>query len=203
MSNEPNGRAGRLAVLSRLDLARHATNLLHNKEEALKRERTRLAAHTERSHAEWDRLYAEAAGLLLRARAMGASDRIRDLVISGPDSATVETAWQMSMGITYPGRISCHPTTPAHLSGTAALVPAIEAYQRALTAGAQHAATTTALDRLDDEIVNTRRRRRAIDDHLIPRLDTELQKLNLALDEQDRDEAIRVRLAANRKVRSS
>jgi V/A-type H+-transporting ATPase subunit D len=104
----------------------------------------------------------------------------------------------MSMGIRYPGSVSCDPGPEPVVASTAALRPTIAAYRDALEAAAQHAAATAALHRLDRELAATRRRRRAIEEHLIPGLDDDIHRLDLALDEQERDEALRVRMAVNR-----
>jgi V/A-type H+-transporting ATPase subunit D len=132
---------------------------------------------------------------LTRARVLGAGDEIRALIERGPSPAVVNANWQTSMGTTYPGAVDCSPGAPVAFSCTAAIRPAIDAFRNALTAGATHAATTTALRRLDTELANTRRRRRAIGERLVPRLERVLHELDLQLDEQDREEAIRVQIA--------
>ena len=53
--------AGRLRLISRLDTARHAADLLRNKEEVLERERARLEGHTARAEADWRERCSEAA----------------------------------------------------------------------------------------------------------------------------------------------
>jgi V/A-type H+-transporting ATPase subunit D len=190
--------ADRLRLIRRRELASHAGELLGSKEEALERERARLEGHASRSGDEWSRRCEEAATELVRARLLGASDELARLVASGAASATVEPDWQTSMGIAYAGSVACTSGESPQVTSTAALRPAIEAFRRALESGAQHAAASLALRRLDRELADTRRRRRAIDDHLRPSLDRQLHDLDLRLDEIDRDEALRVRLAVNR-----
>jgi vacuolar-type H+-ATPase subunit D/Vma8 len=48
-------------------------------------------------------------------------------------------------------------------------------------------------------VSNTRRRRRAIEQRLRPRLESQLHKLDLDLDERDRDAAVRTQLAIRSK----
>lgn len=189
-------RAGRLRLMARLNLARHGVDLLHSKEEALQRERTRLEGHVARTKQQWEQRCIDAAAWLLRSRALGASEELTSIVTRGPGSATVSANWQASMGITYPGVVDCTPGPEPTLTSTSALRPSIDAYRIALHSAAEHASTTTALHRLDAELDSTRRRRRAIEQRLVPDLEHTLHDLDLHLDEQDRDEALRVHLAS-------
>ncbi len=192
-------RAGRLHVIARLELARHGVDLLRSKEEALQRERVRLEAHEARTRNQWEQRAGDAAALLLRARALGASVELASIIARGPEPATMTAHRQTSMGVAYPGVAECAPTPEPTVVSTAALRPAIDAYRLALQAGADHASTGTALRRLTAELADTRRRRRAIDQRLVPRLEKTLHDLDLHLDEQDRDEAFRVHIAAGRR----
>ena len=192
-------RAARLELRARLDLARHAVDLLRNKEEALRREQARLEGHASRTEQQWSERCREATTWLLRARALGASHEITAMISHLSEPAAITIAWQGAMGVTYPGAVNCIPGAPATPTTTAALVPTAAAYQDALTAGATHAAATTALQRLESELSNTRKRRRAIEQRLRPRLETQLHQLDLDLDERDRDAAVRTQLATQHK----
>jgi len=99
------------------------------------------------------------------------------------------------MGVTYPGTVVPTPGSPHEFTTTAALVPTCTAFQAALTAAAEHAAATAALRRVEAELATTRRRRRALEERLQPRLQAQLHRLDLALDERDREMALRTRLA--------
>lgn len=187
--------ADRLRLLERLELATRAAELLHSKEEALERERVRLEGHATRAREEWTQRCSDASARLLRARMLGASDELAHLVTVGAPPASIEPHWQTSMGIAYPGSVDCSPGAAPTVTSTAALRPAIDAYGRALQAAAKHAAASLAARRLEAELADTRRRRRAIEDHLQPSLEHELHRLDLHLDELDRDEALRVRMA--------
>ena len=188
-------RASRLQLRTKLDLARHAIDLLRNKEEALRREQARLEGHAHRTEQEWTARCGDATTWLLRARALGASSEIAAMLDYPSEPAVVTIRWQSAMGVAYPGAVNCTPGAPTAPTTTAAMVPAAAAYQDALIAGATHAAATTALQRLEDELSNTRKRRRAIEQRLQPRLETQLHQLDLDLDERDRDAAVRTQLA--------
>ncbi len=192
-------RAARLRLLAQADLARHASELLHNKEEAVRREQVRIAAHTTRTAEAWTQQFQSAAEWILRARLLGASAELAAL--DPPKPATVTPQWKTAMGVTYPGNVDCQPADPPPLTTTAALSPAAASYRSALIAAADHAATSTALARLDHELAQTRQRRRAIEEHLLPDLLTTIHKLDGQLDEQDREEAVRIRLATQKRGR--
>lgn len=189
-----SNRAARLDLTSRLRTAQHAADLLHSKEQALQRERVRLEGHADRTQRDWETRWREGRVWLTRARALGAGVEIGALIRRGPAPAAVNASWQNSMGSTYPGAVDCTPGAPPTFTCTAAITPTVDAFRLALAAGATHAATTTALRRLDTELLNTRRRRRAIGERLVPRLERALRELDLRLDEQDREEALRVHM---------
>lgn len=195
----PRTRAGRLSLVARLDLVRYASGLLRSKEEALERERVRLEGHAARARDEWVRRCAEATAELVRARMLGASGELSLLVAAAVSTASFEPDWQTSMGIAYPGSVECQPGEQPAVVSTAALLPAIDAYRRALRAAADHAAADAAMHRLEAELAGTRRRRRAIEDRLQPDLERLVHELDLHLDELDREEALRVRTATERR----
>jgi V/A-type H+/Na+-transporting ATPase subunit D len=192
-------RAARLHLVDRAELARHSAELLHSKERALERERVRLEAHASRTRQQWEQRCRDATTWLLRARLLGASGELSTLISLQPEPAELVAQWQTSMGITYPDSVDCTPGPRPEVASTAALAPAIDAYRTALESAGRHAATSAAVRLLAAELTDTRRRRRAIEERLVPRLETELHALDLHLDEQDREEALRVHLAKNQR----
>ena len=188
-------RAARLELRARLDLARHAVDLLRNKEEALRRERARLEGHAHITAEQWTTRCADAAAWLLRARALGARTELERAHDPGNAPAEMTIAWQSAMGVVYPGEVTCIPGAAPAPTSTAAVVPTAAAYRAALVAGGQHAAAATALGRLEAELATTRRRRRAVEERLQPRLEARLHRLDVDLDERDRDAAVRTQLA--------
>ena len=184
-------RATRLRLRARLELAHHAAELLHSKEEALRRERTRLEGYAIRSRQQWEDSCRDAGAQLLRARAFGASRELSTSAAQPGRVATVSIDWQHDMGVTYPGRVMATPGSPGVLTSTAALVPATTAYGVALGTGAEYAAAAAALVRVEAELGHTRRRRRGIEQRLRPRLEAQLHQLDLELDERDREAALR------------
>jgi vacuolar-type H+-ATPase subunit D/Vma8 len=115
----------------------------------------------------------------------------------------VDINWQTSMGVTYPGTVHTTPGSTPEFTSTAALTPTRDAYAAALDAATEHAAARAALQRVEAELADTRRRRRALEQHLVPRLQSELRRLDLILDERDRDAALRTQLAVGRRGTAS
>ncbi len=190
-----SSRAARLELRGRLDLARHATELLQLKEEALRRERVRLEGHALRTAQQWSERCERAGTWLARSRALGAGNELAALADRHTPLATIDTHWRDSMGVAYPGEVVVnHPATPSFTT-TAALAPTAEAYRHALEAGAHQAAASAALQRVTAELMATRRRRRAIEHRLLPLLEERVSVLELRLDEDDRAQALRSRLA--------
>lgn len=70
---------------------------------------------------------------------------------------------------------------------------AAAAYGRAVEAGARFAAARAALDRMDAELASTARRLRALERRWILAHEEALAALALALDETEREDALRAR----------
>ena len=194
-------RADRLRLIDRIALAGSAGQLLRSKEEVLERERDRLEGHLARARAQWESQMQEAAVALVRARTLGAGAELARWVAAGEGTAQVTPEWQTSMGITYPGAVASTPGPAPVATSTAALRAAIDAYRDALAAAATVAAATQAEHRLDAELAQTRRRRRAVEDRLLPDLLAQRHRLDVRLDELDREEAQRVRTAVDHRER--
>ena len=90
--------------------------------------------------------------------------------------------------------IRATPTGVATWPGTSATMPA------ALAAGVRHAAVEAAARVLEAEEQATRRRLRAVEDRLIPRLHEALVAVQLTLDEEEHEDGVRLRWAARRRV---
>ena len=198
----PPGRAGRLWLEGRLAVARRAANLLERKLRVLRQERERLAALHEQTAIAWEQSCVEAETWLLRAALLGGQAAIRHAIPRRP--AEVRITWATTMGVRYPADARCAlpPGDDEDGGGTgpdnAALTPTADAYRSALAAAARHAAARAALRTIDDELLATRRRVRAIEHRWIPRLESTLARIRLALEEEERAEGLRLRWARER-----
>ncbi len=197
----PPGRAGRLWLLDRLASARRSTELLDRKRNLLRRELRRLATARDGAQQRWVTSCAEAERWGLRATVLGgvSSLALSSAIVAG--RANVEVPWRNTMGVRHPDEPRCSlvPLSPAEAAaGNAAMAPASAAYRRALEAAVAYAAADTAWRLLNEDLRVTNRRLRAIERHRIPALDDALHRLELQLDEIEREEQVVTRWAQRR-----
>ncbi len=193
--SHPPGRIGRLWVLNRLDLAERGVTLLEQKLHLLTRTARRAAAQ---GRTKPPRLAAGVPRGRQVGAARGAAGRptaIDLAVTTAPASVTVQ--WAVTAGVRYPDVAEC--TLPAPESVTeiyvnSATVQATRAHRAAVIAAARCAAAQSALATIDRELRATQLRARALSEHWMPRLRGELDRIELELEEQDRAEAVRLRL---------
>jgi V/A-type H+-transporting ATPase subunit D len=195
----PPGRAGRLWLRHRLAVAERGVGLLEQKLRVLRTAQQRLHGLAERAERDWVIAAADADVWGLRAGLAGGQRALR--MAAARENAEVHLPWISVMGVRYPGDASCVPPTgepgDGVVAGNAAVVRARTAYDLALQAAVRHAATSAAVRVVDAEVATTRQRQRALRKHWIPRLGQALAELELALEEQDRAEAVRRRWAAD------
>ena len=194
----PPGRAGRSWLRRRLATAERGRDQIDRKLRILFPEQQRLRIQAERDRAAWVAACADADRWLLRAALLGGQDGIRDASTLQP--VTVEVRWSTAMGLSYPSGTDLSPprddvSLPV---ANAAIAPAAAAARRALEAGVRSAAAEEAVRRLDAEIGVTRRRLRALDKRWLPRLRAELVHLELALEQTEQEDTLRLRRAAAR-----
>jgi V/A-type H+-transporting ATPase subunit D len=189
----PPGRAGRLWLRGRLQVAERGLDLLDRKLRILRGEHERLALRAQRTGHDWELACQQAETWLLRAALLGGQRALR-LSADGQDTE-VGIVWRDTMGLHYPAEATCDFAAEEPPLGGAALDLAKTAHQAALSAAVEHAAATAALATLEDEIAATSQRLRAIQDRWIPRLRAALAELELALDESEQADAARLRRA--------
>jgi V/A-type H+/Na+-transporting ATPase subunit D len=190
----PPGRMGRLWLVRRLGLADRAVSLLEEKLRLLAAQREVLKRRADETRRTWHDACNNAESWGLRATLLAGQ---RALVLAAPTArALVTIEWATTIGVRYPDRAQCTlaPRDDAVTHTSAATVEACQAYSAALVAAAEHAAARSALDIVERELKATRLRARALNRHWLPRLRDELARIELQLEEQDRAEAIRVRL---------
>ena len=188
----PPGRAGRLWLTGRLQVARRGADLLDRKLRILTEERQRRRDAAAGTAAEWDRCCAEAERWLLRASMLGGQRAVR-LAAGGP-AAEVTISYGATMGVRHPAGATCVIPAPATWDGPA-LAGARQAHGAALAAAVRHAAAAEAFRIVEAETLATRYRLRAIEDRWIPRLERALAEVTLAIEEQELADAARLRLA--------
>ena len=188
----PPGRAGRLWLTRRLQVARRGADLLDRKLQILQAELGRRRADAALTAAEWDRCCADAQRWLLRAAMLGGQRAVR-LAADG-QAADVTISCDVTMGVRHPGGTTCRIPVPATWDGPA-LAATRQAHGAALSAAVRHAAAAEALRVIEAEALATRYRLRAVRDRWIPRLEQALAEVTFALEEQELADAARLRLA--------
>lgn len=197
LTGVPPGRAGRNWVRRRLATAERGREQIDRKLRILLPEQQRLRIQASRQRADWVSACAEASTWLVRAALLGGQDGLRSARTLQP--AGVQLQWTTSMGLSYPSgaEVTQPPSNGTLPSGNAAITPAANAYRVALLAGVRTAAAEEAVRRLDAEIAVTRRRLRALDKRWLPRLRDELVRLDLALEQAEQEDTLRLRRAAS------
>ena len=190
----PPGRAGRLWLTRRLQVARRGADLLDRKLRILQAELSRFREAEARTAAEWDRCCADAERWLLRASMIGGERAVRLAADGQP--ATVTIPYTVTMGVRHPASPACLSPAAVTWDGPT-LTQTRQAHVAALAAAVQHAAAAEALRVVEVEVLATRHRLRAIEDRWIPRLEQALTEVTFALEEQELADAARLRLAVS------
>jgi len=188
----PPGRAGRLWLTRRLQVARRGADLLDRKLRILQAELSRFREAETRTAAEWDRCCADAERWLLRASMLGGERAVRLAADGQPAAVTIP--YTVTMGVRHPASPAC--VIPASVTWDGpTLTRTRQAHAAALEAAVRHAAAAEALRVIEAEVLATRYRLRAIEDRWIPRLEQALAEVTFALEEQELADAARLRLA--------
>lgn len=191
----PPGRAGRLWLRARLDVAERGMALLEQKVAILGDERRRLRALTADTGRDWERACLDARTWTLRATLLGGQRSIQQATPDKP--ATVTVTWRTTMGIRYPegADYTPPPQDGPVVVDSSAIVYAQSAHHAALAAAARHGAALAAERVIDHEFHATRLRAMALRRHWVPSLRSALAKIQLDLEEQERAEGIRLKSA--------
>jgi V/A-type H+/Na+-transporting ATPase subunit D len=194
----PPGRAGRIWLVRRLETARRGADLLDRKLLILQGELAQRQSAAAQTQARWDRCQADAQTWLLRAALLGGQRAIR--LADDGQQADVTIGHELAMGVRYPSRAACTFAPPATWDDPV-MARTRQAHRAALAAAADHAAAASALRIVDAEVRATRYRLHAVQDRWIPSLEQALADVTFALEEQERSDAARLRLAT-RQARS-
>jgi V/A-type H+/Na+-transporting ATPase subunit D len=189
----PPGRAGRIWLVRRLATARRGADLLDRKLRILQNELARLQASAAQAAEQWDQRQAEARTWLVRAALLAGEAAIR--LADDGQAADVRVSYTATMGIRHPQTATC-AVPPALTWDSPVLARTRQAHRAALEAAAQHAAVSAAVRMVDDEVRATRYRLRAVQDRWIPGLEQALAEVTFTIEELERADAARLRLAA-------
>jgi V/A-type H+-transporting ATPase subunit D len=195
----PPGRAGRVWLGRRLEVAERGTGLLETKLRILAAEEQRFELLTARTQREFHARVADAELWMSRARVLSGRRGVR--FASSGEPASVEVTWQSTMGVRFPaGARTQRAEQPpdAATPDSSPLAVAADGYAAALRAAADHASALAALQAVRAEVRGTRRRLRALERRWTPRLTQAQRSLADSLEESEREDGVRLRWAAGR-----
>jgi V/A-type H+-transporting ATPase subunit D len=198
----PPGRAGRLWLRARLDATKRSADLLDHKRQLMQRELTRLASTRDGAEVAWKNACTDAERWGLRATALGGALDVALTATAVAGQANVEVLWRNTMGVIHPDEPHYFPAVlpPADAAaGNAAVAVAAAAYRRALETAATYGAADVSFSIVQTELRATERRLRAIERHRVPALEDALRRLELRLDELEREERVVTRWAKGRR----
>ncbi|MEY9951620.1 V-type ATP synthase subunit D [Leifsonia sp. EB34] len=193
-------RPERSRTQDRLDIARTGVTLLQRKERLLVHELEQARRRAEQSRMNWEETAATAAQWLTRAQALDGRQAIRDAATLTPAVAQVD--WTSSIGVRSPGGGTIDLPAPQHCS-SAALAGAAGAAPPAVRAAVEYAAALRAVAIISRELAACRTRRRAVENRWIPRMEGLLRSIDLAIEEQELEETLRLHWAARRGGRTA
>ena len=201
----PPGRAGRLWLVRRLEVARRGAEVLDEKRRTLLQERGRLSARLAETTADWERLAGEAARWNDRAGTIAGARRLRLGRVHAGAGAEIDVEWRNTLGAVFPAgatvRLGAGPDFVA-LGGGSSIALAATAHAEALAAAAAYAAARAAHEAITAELAATTRRLRAIERRWIPEHEAALRSLELALDQSELEDTLRVRWVMGRQATS-
>jgi V/A-type H+-transporting ATPase subunit D len=199
----PPGRAGRLWLLRRLDVARRGADVLDQKRQTLLREQGHLAERLSAATIEWERQAAAAKEWNARALTIAGPRRLLVSALHRRARAEVSVEWRNTLGVIVPANTRVHlgpnPDFVA-LGGGSSVALAAQAHERALAAAAAHSAARMADESIAAELATTTRRLRAIERRWIPDHEAELARLELRLEEVELEDVARARWAQDRQL---
>jgi len=199
----PRGRAGRAQLRRRLAVAAGGAEILGRRRQALAYERRELDAEAERTARAWEEAAGEADRWTARALALDGADGLAAAARGASPARVRGVRSENVMGVRVPrgGAATCPDPRAFADGGSSATFLAASAHALAVEAALAHAVALGARDRVGRELARVSRRLRAIERRWIPRHEAALARLELALDEADREEAVRMRWASGREGR--
>jgi len=197
----PPGRAGRTWLVRRLEIAYRGAELLDRKRQALLREQGRVRAEAAEAERAWHEAVRQVSLWSVRAAILDGAGRLELLARHVDGQATLALRWTNLMGAQLPtiDQITVPELPPlSALGGSSAAVIEARACREAVHAAARYAVAQRTEAELSAELARAARRLRALQERWIPQHEQALARLDLALDENQREQAARVRWVTRR-----
>ena len=198
----PPGRAGRIWLLARLEIAARGAALLDRKRQVLLREQQRLRTELQDAQLTWSAAAANVERWTVRSAIVDGSGRLGMLARHVHGHAELELSWSNLMGARLPAarRVELPEPPPLSALGASAATVLLErACRDATMAAVRCAVAERAEAEVSAELARAIRRLRALENRWIPQHEQALAQLDLALDESQREQAARVRWLTQRR----
>ncbi len=199
MSRAPTTRMALLDVRGRRGVAEKGARLLRAKREVLAGEIWRMMREVLEGRARLDDELREAVKALGLAKALDGQEALESLALAAAHDVPVQVTVRRVWGVTTPS-VSAPPLVRAgDRRGTSptswgpAGVEAARRHEQALDVLLRIASREIHLARLGEEIQGTSRRINALEQVLLPALGAEAARIDAALEERDREDAVRLR----------
>ena len=199
MSRTPTTRMGLLEARARLGIATKGARLLRSKREVLAGEFFRLMSEVMQGRERLDAALLEAARALAVASAREGAAALGSLGAAGEREIPVEVTHRRVWGVPVPRIESPRLVRPATARGASPAGTALSAqeaarrHEEALEVLLSIASRELYLRRLGEEIQDTSRRINALEQLLVPRLGREAARVEAALEERAREDAVRLK----------
>jgi V/A-type H+-transporting ATPase subunit D len=207
VSRSPTTRMGLLDLRQRRTVASKGARLLRAKREVLAGELWRLMREVLEGRARLDDALREAVRALGLAKALEGEETLRSLALPAAREVPLEVTVRRVWGVPTPAVVAPPLLRPADGRGSAITswgpsgAEAARRHEEALEVLLRIASRELHLARLGEEIQATSRRINALEQLVLPSLTAEAGRIEGALDERDREDAVRLKRFRARKVR--
>lgn len=189
-----SGRAAIVAVERRLEAARRGARMLDRKQRILAEELERLRLQAAHAALDWEQRAQDLKAWLQRAGEFEGADRFVEAVPSG--AAEVDVVWGATLGTARPLEARCSLPDWEPIGGGSSLRACALSHRNAVVAAAAAAAADRAVLLVKAELGATRRRQRVLEKRRVPRLEGELAEARQQMAQQELEESLRTRWAA-------
>ena len=199
MENVSPTRMELLAVKGQIGLAEQGRDLLKEKRNALLKEFMKIADAIMRSSDELEQAATKAQNALARAEALDGPEAVRSAAFAAQSELSLSVEGAFVMGVPVP---VIEPKSAARavidrgysLSGTSARIDAVaDRFEEEIDVLVELAASELRLKRLAEEIRKTSRRVNALENILIPRLQSRRAYIETMLEERAREDIFRLK----------
>lgn len=199
MIRAPTTRMGLLEVRARADVAGKGTRLLRAKRDVLAGEIWRLMREVLEGRARLDEVLREAVMAVAVATALDGAEALESLALAAGRDVALRVTLRRVWGVATPS-VSAPPlaraadrrgSSPTSWSASGAL--AARRHEEALDVLLGIASRELHLARLGEEVQQTSRRINALEQVLVPSLEAEAARVEAALEERSREDAVRLK----------